>query len=110
MIAGGLDPNKIEQIMRQMGIKSRKIESKRVVIETEEGNYVISQPEVIEIDMRGQKSFQISGVVSFEESLKDEDVRVVMEQAGCSEEQAREALKKTKGDMAEAILLLKEKE
>jgi NACalpha-BTF3-like transcription factor len=33
---------------------------------------------------------------------------MVMEQAGCSEEQAREALEKSGGDIAQAILSLSE--
>lgn len=110
MMPGSLDPRKMEQIMRQMGIKSRKIEAKRVVIETEEGNYVISSPEVVEIDMRGQKSLQVNGEMIFEENIREEDVRLVMEQTNCTAEKARDALKKAKGDIAEAIILLKEKE
>jgi len=104
---GGIDAKKMEQMMRQMGIKSRKIEAKRVIIETEEGNYVVSQPEVIEIDMRGQKSLQITGEINFESGIKEEDIKLVMEQTGCSEDDAKKALREAKGDIAEAILLLK---
>lgn len=110
MPPSGIDAKKMEQMMRQMGIKSRKIEAKRVVIETGEGNYIVNDPEVIEIDMRGQKSLQISGNMAFEEKIKDEDVRLVAEQAGCSEQKAEEALRKAKGNIAEAIMSLKEKE
>ena len=99
----------MDQMMRQMGIKSRKIEAKRVIIEAEDGRYIITEPDVVEIDMRGQKSLQISGNMAFEEGIKAEDVKMVAEQAGCSEEEARQALQKTSGDIAEAIILLKEK-
>ncbi len=54
--------------------------------------------------MQGQKSFQISGNISFEESIKEEDVLLVMGQANVDKEKAFEALKKTKGDIAQAIL------
>jgi len=110
MLPSGINQRKMEQMMHQMGIKSRKIEAKKITIETEEGNYVIFDPEVIEIDMRGQKSLQVSGKMVFEETIKEEDVKLVMEQTGCSERQAKEVLQKAKGNIAEAILLLKEKE
>ena len=37
-----------------------------------------------------------------------EDIKTVMEQAGVNENEAKTALQKTKGDLAEAILMLKE--
>ena len=40
--------------------------------------------------------------------IKDEDIETVAEQAGVSKEKAREALEKCSGDLAEAILSLKE--
>ncbi|MEM3075944.1 MAG: nascent polypeptide-associated complex protein [Candidatus Bilamarchaeaceae archaeon] len=89
--------------------QSKRIEAKRVVIETEEGSYILQNPEVIEIDMQGQKSLQITGAMVFEDNISEEDTKMVAEQAGCSEEEARTALKKTKGDIAQAILLLKGK-
>jgi len=107
MIPGGMDPRKMEQMMRQMGIKQRKIAARRVVIETEEGNYIVESPDVTEIDMKGQKSLQITGDMKFESGISEDDVKMVMEQAGCTEEQARDALKKANGDIAEAILILK---
>ena len=107
MIPGGVDPRKMEQMMRQMGIKQRKIDAKRVVIETEEGNYIVESPDVTEIDMKGQKSLQITGDMKFESSISEEDIKMVMEQADCTEDQARDALKKANGDIAEAIILIK---
>jgi len=107
MIPGGVDPRKMEQMMRQMGIKQRKIDAKKVVIETDEGNYIVESPDVTEIDMKGQKSLQITGDMKFESSISEEDIKMVMEQAECTEDQARDALKKANGDIAEAILILK---
>ena len=102
-----MDPKKMEQMMRQMGINSKQISAKTVKIETEDGNLIITNPQVTEITMQGQKSYQISGTVSFEEAVKEDDIKLIMEQTGCMKEQAIEALKKTNGDIAEAILLLK---
>ena len=38
----------------------------------------------------------------------EEDIKTVKEQTNCSEEQAKEALEKTNGNIAEAILSLKQ--
>jgi nascent polypeptide-associated complex subunit alpha len=43
-----------------------------------------------------------------EDPLKD-DIKLIMEQTGKSEEEARKALKETNGDLAEAILKLSQK-
>ena len=107
MIPGGVDPRKMEQMMRQMGIKQRKIDAKKVVIETDEGNYIVESPDVTEIDMKGQKSLQITGDMKFESGISEEDIKMVMEQANCTEDQAKDALKKANGDIAEAIIILK---
>ncbi len=107
MIPGGLDPKKMQQMMRQMGIKSDEIPATKVTIETESGaTLIIENPQVTQITMQGQKSFQIAGDVRTEEKSSGDDIRLVMEKTGCSEAQAKEALEKSKGDIAEAILSL----
>lgn len=108
MIPGGLDPKKMQAAMRQMGIKSEDIEAARVTIETPAGNIVIDNPQVVQITVQGQKSFQISGDVRVEQRASGDDVKLVMEKAGCSEEEARRALDKCNGDIAEAILQFSE--
>ncbi len=97
----------MKQMMRQMGIESKEIPASKVVIETEDGNLIISNPQVTEINMQGQKSFQIAGDVSKEASISKEDIEMVVSQAGCSAEEAEAALKKSGGDIAEAIMSLK---
>ncbi|MGV8085191.1 MAG: nascent polypeptide-associated complex protein [Candidatus Bilamarchaeum sp.] len=106
MLPGGMDPRKMEAMMRQMGIKSQDISAKKVIIETDSGNIVIESPQVVQITMQGQKSFQISGNVREESS--SEDIKMVMEQANVTEEEAKQALKDAQGDIAEAILKLSE--
>ena len=101
-----MDPKQMQQMMRQMGISTKEIPAKRVVIEGEGENIVIEEPQVMEISAQGQSSFQVSGKVSREESISEEDVKLVMEKSGASREKAIEALKKSKGDIAEAILSL----
>ena len=102
-----MDPKKMQSLMRQMGIKSEEIAATKVTIETGSGQtLVIENPQVTQITMQGQKSFQIAGDVRTEEKPLADDVKLVMEKAGCSEEQARQALEKSDGDIAEAILSL----
>ncbi|MFH1785749.1 MAG: nascent polypeptide-associated complex protein [Candidatus Micrarchaeota archaeon] len=106
MMPGGMDPKKMQAMMKQMGIKSEEIPSSKVVIETSSGSIVIEEPQVVQVTMQGQKSFQISGNIRVEEKASGEDIKMVMEQSNCSEEEAKQALEKSNGDIAEAILSL----
>lgn len=99
-----MNPAQMEKLMRQMGIQSKTLEARRVVIEMEDGNLVIEQPHVTEIRMQGQASFQIAGNAVKEERIKEEDITLVMEKTGCTREEAMKALAEAKGDIAEAIL------
>src|SRR4030042_4870935 len=105
----GLNPKKMQAVMKQMGLSQEEIDSARVIIEKEDGNrIVINNPSVIKMKIQGQESFQITGDVSEEAgNLSEEDIKTKTEKTGCSEEEAREALEKT-GDLAEAILELSE--
>ncbi len=108
MIPGGMDPKKMQAMMRQMGIQSEDINANSVVIETESENIVIESPQVTKITMQGNVSFQVTGIVRKEEKTSSDDIKMVMEQAGCSEDEAKDALEKSSGDIAEAIVLLTE--
>ena len=58
--------------------------------------------------MQGQESFQISGDVEEKTgAFSEEDVKLVAEKTGKSEEEARSALEETE-DIAEAIMKLSE--
>ncbi len=107
-------------MMRQLGIKSDEIKAEKVIIEKSDGSrIVVSQPQVMQIEMKGEKSFQVSGSVSEEQSGASQDgvgkpddgsnsdVELIVSQTGASEQDALDALEKTGGDLAEAILLLK---
>ena len=102
----GLNPKKMNSIMRQMGISQDEIPASKVIIEKEDGNkIIITNPSVTKIKMQGQESFQIAGNVLEEENFSEEDIKTVMEKTGCSEKEAKEALEET-DDLAEAILKL----
>ena len=107
----GLDPKKMNAIMKQLGMKQEDIASSRVIIEKEDGGrIIINNPSVTKISMQGQESWQITGDAR-EETIKveisKEDIKTIMQKTGCSEKQAKSALEKT-GDLAEAILELSE--
>ena len=103
---GGMNPKKMQGMMKQLGIKQEEIEASRVVIEREEGNIVIDNPGVVKIEMQGQESWQITGSAREEEpGISEEDVKLVSEKSGKSEDEARKVLEETK-DIAEAIVKL----
>jgi nascent polypeptide-associated complex subunit alpha len=108
---GGMNPKKMQGMMKQLGINQEEIDSGRVIIEKKDGSkIIINNPSVQKITMQGQESFQISGDITEEggESFSEEDVKTVMEKTGCEEKRAREVLESVDGDLAEAIMELTE--
>ena len=109
----GLNPKKMQAMMKQMGISQQEIDANKVIIETSDGNIIINEPSVIKINMQGQTNFQISGDISeedskdgVEEDTSEEDIKTIMEKVGCSKEEAAIELEKANGDLTEAILSL----
>ncbi len=104
----GLNPKKMNAMMKQMGMSQEEISASRVIIEKTDGKLIIENPSVMKIKIQGQESFQISGDVKEETAapaISEEDLKTVMEKTGKTEEESRETLEKT-GDLAEAILEL----
>jgi nascent polypeptide-associated complex subunit alpha len=103
---GGLNPKKMQGLMKQMGIQQDEVPVEKVTIEKTDGSKIIISPaNVQKITMQGQSSYQISGEEIEEQGISEEDIKMVMEKTSCTEEQARKTLEKT-GDIAEAILNL----
>ncbi len=107
----GLNPKKMQAVMKQMGISQNEIDAKRVIIEKDDKNIIINNPSVTKINMQGQETFQISGEISEEENEEtensaDEDIKTIMEKVNCLEQEAKLALEKAGGDLTEAILSL----
>ncbi len=111
-----LDPRKLQQMVRQM--KVEEVPATRVVIETPSGNLVFDKPSVTAMLVPGAgKAYQVLGTPKQEAAgapgpaappePSADDVTLVKEQAGVSEEEAREALRQAGGDLAAAILKLK---
>jgi len=107
----GMNPKKMQGMMKQMGNSQEEIPSYKVTIEKTDGNkIVIENPSVQKIKMQGQETFQVAGETreeSSEPEISDEDVQTVVEKTGCSEDEARQSLEKT-GDLAESIMELSE--
>ncbi|MEK6824137.1 MAG: nascent polypeptide-associated complex protein [Nanoarchaeota archaeon] len=108
---GGIDPKKMQGMMKQMGISQKEIPAEKVIIEKTDGSkIIIENPSVMQIKMQGQESFQISGEIREETAkveISEDDINAVVEKTGVSKKKARETLEKT-GDLAEAILELSE--
>ncbi len=102
-----MDPRQMKRMMSQMGIDSKEIPATRVIIETDSEKIVIESPQVTEIKMNGESSFQIAGKVVKESAISKDDVALVSEQAEVSEEKALQAIKESNGDIALAIMRLK---
>jgi nascent polypeptide-associated complex subunit alpha len=101
-----INPKQLEQAMKKMGVKQEKIDAIEVIIKTSDKTLVIRDPDVTKVNMMGQESLQITGTIEEESSISEDDVNTVAEQAGVSKEEAREALERNNGDLAETILEL----
>ena len=105
----GLNPKKMQSMMKQLGMSQEEIDASKVTIDKNDGSeIIINNPSVVKINMQGQDTFQISGDISEREGILEQDIKSVAEKTNSSEEDAKKALESTKGDLAEAILKLGE--
>ena len=122
-----MNPKLMKKAMKKMGINVEELgDVREVIIRCSEREIVISNPQVTRIRGAGQESFQVTGQVServLSESggvaesgpvVKDieleiplEDIKLVCSQTGVSEEDAEEALRLAGGNIAQAIIHLK---
>ncbi|MBI2549190.1 nascent polypeptide-associated complex protein [Candidatus Woesearchaeota archaeon] len=106
----GMNARKMEQMMRKMGIQQVEIPAKQVVMTLEDKELVFLDPQVSKVNMMGQITYQLIGEVeerSLEVAIKEEDIQTVMEQADVDAATAKEALRTAHGDLAAAILALR---
>lgn len=109
----GMNPRKMQQAMKRMGIAQVEIEAEEVIIKCPDKEIIIKNPSVSKVNMMGQESFQISGTaeeraLDTTPEISEEDIKTVMEQANVDKEKAKAAIEKAKGDIAKAILDLQE--
>ena len=120
---GGLDPRKMQQMMEQMGIDIDELDAKEVIIRTADEELVFTDADVQRMDAQGQETYNIVGSPEHrdrgetsaldegddgsgdegEEGIPQDDVELVAGRTGASEQQAREALEATDGDLAAAV-------
>lgn len=135
MIPGfrGMNPHKMKRMMKQMGINIQELDDvEEIIIRTSDKEYVFDNDVAVTIMVtQGQKTYQIVGnpservrgddskekTISDTEpeaedeqppSIPQEDIELVCEQTGVSEEEAKAALEACDGNPAEAILKLME--
>jgi nascent polypeptide-associated complex subunit alpha len=108
-----INPREAKRMMQRMGMSMGSMpDVQQVIFKTSTKEIIIENPEVAVMEMQGQKIFQVMGerivekTVAQEFKIPEEDVQLVATQANVSLEQARAALEETKGDLAQAILLL----
>jgi len=122
MIPGGrVNPRQMKQMMKRLGIEQEDLgEVEEVVIKTAEKEYVFRNAAVTAMTAQGQRIWQVIGepIVRPRQGtetkeatreaveIPDEDVKLVAEKAGVSEEEARKALEACGGEPAEAIIRL----
>ena len=105
------------RMMQRMGMETEEIKGvKEVIIKTEDKTIVIEEPNVVAMTMEQQTIFQVIGGNRRDEApeeekpeILDNDINLVAEQAKVSIDEAKSALEETGGDLAQAIILLKQK-
>jgi nascent polypeptide-associated complex subunit alpha len=122
----------MQQMMEQMGIDVTEIDAEEILIRTPEEELVFEEADVQRMDAQGQATYQIvgepetrpRGAANASEKgetsgadagagggdaggeaadIPDTDVEIVAGRTGASEEEAREALAETDGDLAAAV-------
>lgn len=106
-----MNSKQMQKAMKKMGMEQESIEAEQVVIRLAEGDMIFNNPDVAQVNMMGQDTFQITGDFDFKErdvsvSIEEEDIKTVIEQSNSSREEAIEAIKQANGDLAEAIMSL----
>jgi nascent polypeptide-associated complex subunit alpha len=115
----------MQMMMRRLGMKTEEIaDVEEVIVRTRTKEHVFAAPSVSILTIQGQRSYQVVGnpeirprsattpggsggaprPPSAPSGPPEEDVRLVMEQANVSHEEAVEALMQSHGEPAEAIL------
>lgn len=108
----GMNPRKMQQAMKRMGIQQVEIEATEVIIKCPDKEIIITNPNVSKVNMMGQQTYQIVGEeherrISTEPEISEDDIKTVAEQAEVTEEEAKKAIEEAKGNLAQAILSLK---
>ncbi|MGC8936413.1 MAG: nascent polypeptide-associated complex protein [Candidatus Methanomethylicaceae archaeon] len=108
-----ISPREAKRMMQRMGMEIEELPGIiKVTFTMKDKNLVIADPQVTIMKVGGQKVYQVIGEAVEEKTeeakieISDEDVQLVAAQTGASIEAAKKALESTKGDLAQAIMLL----
>lgn len=112
-----LDPSKMKKMMKQMGMKTEEINTTEIIFKVKDGNdFKLKGPSVTKIDVKGNEMYQVQGGTEEEvdstETTEDtdtefdeSDVETLMEQTGCTREEAEKTLSE-EDDLAKAVMKL----
>ena len=111
-----LNPKKMQKMMQQLGMSMDEIDASEVIIKKTDGTELrIPNPEVSKMVVQGKEMYQVSGTAQEGEGseaapveVSDDDVEMVSSQTGVNSDAAKQALQTADGDLAKAILDLKE--
>ena len=127
MLPGGpRNTRQMEMMMRRLGMTTESVDGvEEVVVRTRTTEHVFHAPEVTILTVQGVRTYQVVGAVEVRPrgsaapspgaataappvptGPPEEDVQLVMEQAGVDRAEALEALRAVDGAPAEAILRL----
>ena len=122
----GMSPKQMARMMKKMGISQDDLKDvKEVIIRFSDKEWVIANAQVAVVKQAGSESYQVSGSKTEralttgtpvdsdvepepEIEVPIEDAALVAGQTGVNMEIATQALKDTKGDLAAAILKLRQ--
>ncbi|MCI4351490.1 MAG: nascent polypeptide-associated complex protein [Thermoplasmata archaeon] len=125
MIPGGRqNPRQMEQMMKRLGMSTQSVDGvEEVIIRTRDKEHVFKAPEVTILTVQGVRTYQVVGnsevrprsasvgsptstasASSGTTGPPEEDIELVMAQAGAERDEAIEALEGTHGAPAEAIM------
>jgi nascent polypeptide-associated complex subunit alpha len=102
-----MNPKQLEKMARQMGMQVESIEATEVIIKSPGGDIVVKNPQVSKVRMGTTETLQVMGDFVKEDEGKAEDIKILMEKVGVTEERAKELLAET-GDLISAIKRAKE--
>ena len=108
-----MNSKQAQAMMRKMGIQQVEVDATEVIIKCPDKEIIIQNPQVSKVNMMGQETFQVVGqaeerAISSEPEINEDDIKTVMQQTGATEEKVKETIAKNDGDLAKAIMELKE--
>lgn len=113
MMRRKISPREQSRMLQRMGLQVQQLDDvERVIMETPTKRIIIDNPEVATVTVQGQTVYQVGGGSIREEGVGGtsvDDASLVAAQAGVSQDEAVEALRQSGGDLAQAIVLLKQK-